>query len=363
MLRRLLPADRPSALHRLHQHAALRHHPGERSSSSCSGRRRRRGRRCSGGILHAGRSRSACQALGTVVVVATASGRRAIPRLRPHPDRPAAARRSPRIARWRRRSASASLALIAITFGVGTALAGIAGAILANQFFVSPDRRRAAQRVRLHRRGDRRLGQHCSARWSVRMMIALFQIVASAFVSYAVATGWPLCRVAGDASSCARKEFSVSVSSAASEPAALPRRWPAVLAVVAARHPPAIGAAAFWHSASMRWWASPYELRLLTIGGIYAIMVIGFQFIFGYAGAVSLAQSSFFGVGAYVTGVLATPLRLLRAGHLPAVDRLSGPACGDHRRPRAAARGSLFRAGHARRRTAGRAGRHRSGRT
>jgi len=50
--------------------------------------------------------------------------------------------------------------------------------------------------------------------------------------------------------------------------------------------------------------AGPYHLRLLTIAGIYSIMVIGFQFVFGYAGAVSLAQSCFFGLGAYVTGVL-----------------------------------------------------------
>jgi branched-chain amino acid transport system permease protein len=50
--------------------------------------------------------------------------------------------------------------------------------------------------------------------------------------------------------------------------------------------------------------AGPYDLRLLSIAGIYAILVIGFQFIFGYAGAVSLAQSCFFGLGAYVTGIL-----------------------------------------------------------
>jgi branched-chain amino acid transport system permease protein len=49
--------------------------------------------------------------------------------------------------------------------------------------------------------------------------------------------------------------------------------------------------------------AGPYDLRLLSIAGIYAILVIGFQFLFGYAGAVSLAQSCFFGLGAYVTGV------------------------------------------------------------
>jgi branched-chain amino acid transport system permease protein len=52
--------------------------------------------------------------------------------------------------------------------------------------------------------------------------------------------------------------------------------------------------------------AGPYDLRLLSIAGIYAILVIGFQFLFGYAGAVSLAQSCFFGLGAYVTGILGT---------------------------------------------------------
>jgi branched-chain amino acid transport system permease protein len=33
-------------------------------------------------------------------------------------------------------------------------------------------------------------------------------------------------------------------------------------------------------------------------------MVLGFQFIFGHVGAVSLAQSTFFGLGGYVTGIL-----------------------------------------------------------
>lgn len=50
--------------------------------------------------------------------------------------------------------------------------------------------------------------------------------------------------------------------------------------------------------------ASPYDLRILTICGIFALLVIGFQFVFGHAGAVSLAQATFFGLGAYVTGVL-----------------------------------------------------------
>lgn len=51
-------------------------------------------------------------------------------------------------------------------------------------------------------------------------------------------------------------------------------------------------------------YANPYELRTLSLCGIYALMVIGFQFVFGHAGAVSLAQATFFGLGAYVTGIL-----------------------------------------------------------
>ena len=52
--------------------------------------------------------------------------------------------------------------------------------------------------------------------------------------------------------------------------------------------------------------ANPYDLRVLTICGIYALLVLGFQFVFGHAGAVSLAQATFFGIGGYITGILAT---------------------------------------------------------
>jgi branched-chain amino acid transport system permease protein len=53
---------------------------------------------------------------------------------------------------------------------------------------------------------------------------------------------------------------------------------------------------------------NPYTLRVLTVAGVYALLVIGYQFIFGYAGALSLAQGCFFGLGAYVTGILGTQL-------------------------------------------------------
>ena len=52
--------------------------------------------------------------------------------------------------------------------------------------------------------------------------------------------------------------------------------------------------------------ASGYAMRVLTLAGIYALLAVGYRFIFGLAGALSLAQGTFMGVGAYVSGVLAT---------------------------------------------------------
>ncbi|HEY0219016.1 MAG TPA: branched-chain amino acid ABC transporter ATP-binding protein/permease [Afipia sp.] len=51
--------------------------------------------------------------------------------------------------------------------------------------------------------------------------------------------------------------------------------------------------------------SSPYDLRLLTLAGIFTILVIGYQFIFGYVGELSLSQGAFFGFSAYITGILA----------------------------------------------------------
>jgi branched-chain amino acid transport system permease protein len=53
---------------------------------------------------------------------------------------------------------------------------------------------------------------------------------------------------------------------------------------------------------------TPYSLRLMSVAGIYALLVIGYQFIFGHAGALSLAQGTFFGLGAYATGVAGSQL-------------------------------------------------------
>jgi branched-chain amino acid transport system permease protein len=51
--------------------------------------------------------------------------------------------------------------------------------------------------------------------------------------------------------------------------------------------------------------ASDYALRVLAVAGTYALLALGYGFIFGHAGALSLAQGTFMGVGAYVSGVLA----------------------------------------------------------
>ncbi|BBK40849.1 branched-chain amino acid ABC transporter permease [Allostella vacuolata] len=68
---------------------------------------------------------------------------------------------------------------------------------------------------------------------------------------------------------------------------------------------------------------APYAIRLLTQVAIYALLGIGYQFIFGLAGAFSLAQGAFFGIGAYVaalatlqwdwTGSLTLPAAILAA--------------------------------------------------
>ncbi len=52
-----------------------------------------------------------------------------------------------------------------------------------------------------------------------------------------------------------------------------------------------------------------YTLRVLSVAGIYGLLGLGYQFIFGHAGALALSQGTFMGVGAYASGVLA-----LRAG-------------------------------------------------
>ena len=79
-------------------------------------------------------------------------------------------------------------AVIAATFGFGTALAGIAGVLLANQFFVYPT---GGIPLSVYAYIAVVIGGWGSIAGAVigAMMISLFQVVVSAYVSYAVATG------------------------------------------------------------------------------------------------------------------------------------------------------------------------------
>jgi branched-chain amino acid transport system permease protein len=78
--------------------------------------------------------------------------------------------------------------LIAATFGFGTALAGVAGALLANQFFVYPT---GGIPLSVYAYIAVVIGGWGSIAGAVigALMISVFQVVVSAYVSYAVATG------------------------------------------------------------------------------------------------------------------------------------------------------------------------------
>ena len=65
------------------------------------------------------------------------------------------------------------------------------------------------------------------------------------------------------------------------------------------------GAAVVWAAATVAF-GSAYDHRVLALAGLYALNAIGYQFTFGHAGALSLAQGAFFGLGAYVTAILGT---------------------------------------------------------
>jgi len=71
--------------------------------------------------------------------------------------------------------------------------------------------------------------------------------------------------------------------------------------------------------------AGDYERRVMTLAGIYALAVLGYQLVFGRIGALSLAQGCFFGLGAYTTGLLGIhfgwtfPASFLAAAIVPAL--------------------------------------------
>jgi branched-chain amino acid transport system permease protein len=66
--------------------------------------------------------------------------------------------------------------------------------------------------------------------------------------------------------------------------------------------PPALAAAALLFYTT----SGPQGVHVATLAGISALLVIGYQYVFGRLGALSLAQGAFFGLGAFVTARLGT---------------------------------------------------------
>ncbi len=55
----------------------------------------------------------------------------------------------------------------------------------------------------------------------------------------------------------------------------------------------------------------PFEQRMVILVGIYALLGVGYQLVFGRLGALNLAQGALFGVGAYTVALTAPTLGLL----------------------------------------------------
>jgi branched-chain amino acid transport system permease protein len=53
------------------------------------------------------------------------------------------------------------------------------------------------------------------------------------------------------------------------------------------------------------WTVNTFRIRVLTLSGIYAIAATGLTLFMGFTGQISMAQGAFFGIGAFVSGVLA----------------------------------------------------------
>ena len=68
-----------------------------------------------------------------------------------------------------------------------------------------------------------------------------------------------------------------------------------------------------------------YYLSLLTYASVYSIAALGLFLLFGYAGQISLAQSAFFGMGAYIQAIstmklgLPAPIAMIAAAIVPGV--------------------------------------------
>ena len=138
------------------------------------------------GIVHLGGIEISIQALGTLAVAAALIALQYVIFTRTQ-----IGRRLRATAQDRQMAQAVGIpasAVIAATFGAGTALAGVAGALLANQFFVYPT---GGIPLSVYAYIAVVVGGWGSIPGAVigAMMISIFQVVVSAYVSYAVATG------------------------------------------------------------------------------------------------------------------------------------------------------------------------------
>jgi branched-chain amino acid transport system permease protein len=138
------------------------------------------------GVVHLGPVEISLQALGTIVVAAVLIAVQYIVFARTQ-----IGKRMRATAQDRQMAQAIGIpayAIIAATFGFGTALAGISGALLANQFFVYPT---GGTPLSVYAYIAVVIGGWGSIAGAVigAMMISVFQVVVSAYVSYAVATG------------------------------------------------------------------------------------------------------------------------------------------------------------------------------
>jgi branched-chain amino acid transport system permease protein len=138
------------------------------------------------GIVHLGGIEISIQALGTLGVAAALIALQYVVFMRTQ-----IGRRLRATAQDRQMAQAVGIrtsAVIAATFGFGTALAGVAGALLANQFFVYPT---GGISLSVYAYIAVVIGGWGSIAGAVigALMISIFQVVVSAYVSYAVATG------------------------------------------------------------------------------------------------------------------------------------------------------------------------------
>jgi branched-chain amino acid transport system permease protein len=138
------------------------------------------------GIVHLGGIEISIQALGTLAVAAALIALQYVVFMRTQ-----IGRRLRATAQDRQMAQAVGIrtsAVIAATFGFGTALAGVAGALLANQFFVYPT---GGISLSVYAYIAVVIGGWGSIAGAMigALMISIFQVVVSAYVSYAVATG------------------------------------------------------------------------------------------------------------------------------------------------------------------------------